>query len=250
MSWHASPIDTLANGQRATETHGAKAKLLSQGLNFLYTYLRETDVSARIINRIERLSGFPDKFLINALRKIWLKSLIHRQMEIPVARIADNPNRPNAGWVHFFPFETFERFDRGYACEPSVRFDASRQHSLRYLNRSQSNSAREYGMDTWLCSLVHDPIEPKKRFLRPGVVKVRLSSASHAFWGGSQRCIVPITSSAITLTRFPGGAMYLQIGSRSGWKTPNPDRRTRDGLSLFTWHWISRCVRIYGFHSV
>lgn len=83
---------------RAQQEHmEPKVKLLSQGLNFLYTHLRESDVSARIINQTDRLSVFPERSLISALRKIWLKSLIHGQMEISFARIAGNPNCPNAG---------------------------------------------------------------------------------------------------------------------------------------------------------
>lgn len=42
---------------------------------------------------------------------------------------------PMLGRVHFFPFETSERFERNYECEPSVEFDKSRQYSLRYLRQ-------------------------------------------------------------------------------------------------------------------
>lgn len=50
-------IDSLAKYQKA---RNYKAKLLSQGLNFLYWNLRENDASARIAE-LDRPSGFLDK---------------------------------------------------------------------------------------------------------------------------------------------------------------------------------------------
>lgn len=62
-------IDTIPKAQSPRDVHGAKAKLLSQGLGFLYTYIRKTTVDDRA-KEAERLLGFPNEFLINTLREL------------------------------------------------------------------------------------------------------------------------------------------------------------------------------------
>ena len=60
--------------RRLGSVHGAKAKLLSQGLEFLYDYVRNNEVDVRADN-VERLLGVADDFIVAALHSIWQSSI-------------------------------------------------------------------------------------------------------------------------------------------------------------------------------
>ncbi|MCJ1243432.1 hypothetical protein MMC30_000629 [Trapelia coarctata] len=84
-------IGTVEDVQRMRAMHGAKAKLLSQGLVSLYNYIRHTDVRTRSTS-LERYFGYPDEFIIASLREKSARTLF--DLDNP----SDRGSRPNGGW--------------------------------------------------------------------------------------------------------------------------------------------------------
>lgn len=148
------PIDTIPKAQKAKDVHVAKAKLLSQGLGFLYTYIRKASESDRA-KETERLLKFPDEFLINTLRKIWSTGKFLKTDHSHRRRSIDGnvgPGCPNAGWAYFLPFcvdeEPLREWKYSRLFYPwsdenvvGLAFDQTKHHFLRYL--------RQFGFCIW-----------------------------------------------------------------------------------------------------
>lgn len=138
------PIDTIDKMQRMRAIHGAKAKLLSQGLVSLHTYIRHTPVSARKAS-LEKSSGSPDEFIVATLHEMNIKSCRYDLGEcsdgeshvLPPKR-AKTTRRPNAGWEYFLPFPRNTDDIFGIT---ATTFDKTRTLSLRYL--------RQFGFCIW-----------------------------------------------------------------------------------------------------
>jgi len=107
------PIDTIDKMQRMRAIHGAKAKLLSQGLVSLYNHIRHTPVSARSARSasLEKFIGHPDEFIVATLHEMNFKGCTYNLGEcsaveshvLPPKR-SKTTRRPNAGWEYFLPF--------------------------------------------------------------------------------------------------------------------------------------------------
>lgn len=99
-------IETRFDLDRLYRTHGARAKLLSQGLDFLHTYIRGTNAECRS-KTIDQLSIFEDQFILSALNPDSSRLFLARvRQTLPCSKRWPWPpsfgaNHSNAGWDYF-----------------------------------------------------------------------------------------------------------------------------------------------------